>query len=133
MESRSERVFTQLDYVRLTRLICQQDGQQNEEMQAVLSEGELVASPTVPPNVVTMYSQVILEEPGESPRKLTLCYPQDAEPAAGFISVFSPVGLALLGLEVGRVAHWVTPGGRQRRGRIAAILFQPESTGDYTT
>jgi regulator of nucleoside diphosphate kinase len=135
MESRTaaSRVFTQLDYVRITRLITQDGALPAEAIETVLGDGDLVESPMVPPTVVTMYTQVILEEEGHAPRKLTLCYPSDAEPSAGFVSVFSPVGAALLGLSVGQEARWTAPGGREGRGRIAAILFQPESTGDYTT
>jgi regulator of nucleoside diphosphate kinase len=129
-----ERTFTQLDYVRLTRLIAQGIAPAAARaMQDSLASGELVASPQVPPTVVTMYSQVAVQEDGTPPRKLTLCYPDDADPAAGFISVFSPVGIALLGLKVGQCARWATPGGQVRSARIAAILFQPEATGDYVT
>jgi len=57
-----------------------------------------------------MNSQVLLKDlPTGRSRKLTLCYPADADPAAGFISVFSPVGSSLLGLHVGNTAHWRTP------------------------
>ena len=65
--------------------------------------------------------------------KLTLCYPSDAEPAAGFVSVFSPIGSSLLGLRVGAVARWRTPIGTDEAAGVLAILFQPEATGDYTT
>lgn len=138
MEPRAsnERTLTQLDYVRLTRLVAlaQPAHAGAEAMQELLAASDLVASPAVPPTVVTMYSQVLLQDPfGGAPRKLTLCYPDDAEPAAGFISVLSPVGVALLGLRGGETAHWTTPDGQAHAARIEAILFQPEATGDYTT
>jgi regulator of nucleoside diphosphate kinase len=127
-----ERTFTQLDYVRLTRLVSLTGGV-TAAVEEVLASGELVASPMVAPTVVTMYSQVLVQEEGTAPRKLALCYPEDAEPRAGFISVLSPAGIALLGLRVGQVARWATPGGQERSARIVAMLFQPEATGDYTT
>ena len=64
---------------------------------------------------------------------LTLCYPQDAEPAAGFISVLSPVGISLLGLRVGDMAKWQTPHGEECSATIESIQYQPEATGDYLT
>lgn len=64
---------------------------------------------------------------------VTLCYPQDAEPAAGFISVLSPVGISLLGLWAGDVARWQTPHGEECAAVIESIQFQPEATGDYHT
>jgi regulator of nucleoside diphosphate kinase len=80
-----------------------------------------------------MYTQVVLrdvESGGQS--KLVLCYPADAEPAAGFVSVLSPLGASMLGLGVGAVARWLTPAGEERAAEILSILFEPESSGDYT-
>lgn len=131
-----ERTLTQIDYVRLTRLLTQQGGQAatRETMQEMLESSDLVPSPEVPPTVVTMYTQVLLEDlEGGEPYKLTLCYPADAEPANGFISVLSPVGSALLGLRVGQTARWAMPGGAAGAARIQSVLFQPEASGDYQT
>lgn len=132
----AERMLTQIDYVRLTRLLSRSGPTAGAEtMQELLESSELVASPSVPPTVVTMYTQVLLQDPqGDAgPYTLTLCYPADAEPSRGFISVLSPVGTSLLGLRVGEVARWPMPGGRTGAARIVAILFQPEASGDYET
>jgi len=130
-----ERTLTQIDHVRLTRLITRAGPLPGvETMQQVLECSDLVASPDVPPTVLTMYTQALLEDlAGGEPYKLTLCYPADAEPAGGFVSVLSPVGAALLGLRVGQVARWSTPGGGSGAARILSVLFQPEASGDYTT
>jgi regulator of nucleoside diphosphate kinase len=131
-----ERTLTQTDYVRLTRLLAQQRASLAgvEAMQEMLDTSDVVGSPSVPATVVTMYSQVLLEDALQpsAPYKLTLCYPDDAEPASGFISVLSPVGAALLGLRVGETARWNTPGG-PGAARILSVLFQPEASGDYQT
>lgn len=79
-----------------------------------------------------MYSQVLLQDTQTGQRTtLTLCCPADAEPAVGFVSVLSSVGSALFGLRVGSMARWSTPTGDQKAAEILAILFQPESSGDY--
>lgn len=130
------RVFTQLDHVRLQRLISPAAGVSVEiakALEAVIWDGDVVASPEVPPQVVTMYSQVMVQEEGEPARKLVLCYPNDAEPSTGFVSVLSPIGRALLGLRVGQVATWPAPDGRERSALVVEMLFQPEMSGDYTT
>jgi len=31
------------------------------------------------------------------------------------------------------VARWRAPGGREKAAKVAAILFQPEASGDYLT
>jgi len=132
-----ERTLTELDHVRLLNLLrrdARGDGsaEQVRAIEDVLDTSALVPSRRVPPDVVTMYSQVVLQDAQTGQRStLTLCYPADAEPAAGFVSVLSPVGSALLGLRVGSIARWSTPAGDERAGEILAILFQPESSGDY--
>jgi regulator of nucleoside diphosphate kinase len=129
----AERTLTELDHVRLERLRRQGEALRVGDL---LDLASVVPSREVAPDVVTMYSQVLVRE-GESdsaePRRLTLCYPADAEPGTGFISVLSPVGLALLGLRVGEVARWSGPDGQPRTATIVALLFQPEASGDYTT
>ncbi len=93
----------------------------------------LVPSRAVSPDIVTMYSQVLLEDCASGRRyRLTLCYPSDAEPSAGFVSVMSPVGASLLGLRVGATARWLTPNGDGGAAEVMALLFQPEASGDFT-
>ncbi len=132
-----ERTLTELDHVRLLNLLrrdARGDGsaQQARAIEDVLHTSALVPSRQVAPDVVTMHSQVLLQDTLTGQRNtLTLCYPADAEPALGFVSVLSPVGSALLGLRVGSVARWSGPAGDQKAAEILAILFQPESSGDY--
>ncbi len=126
----NERTLTELDAVRLDRLRRQGAALRMDDL---LDTASVVPSREVAPDVVTMYSQVLVRDAQGSEQRLTLCYPDDAEPAAGFISVLSPVGLALLGLPVGSVARWRTPGGVLHSAEIVALLFQPEASGDYTT
>ncbi|MEO7152461.1 MAG: GreA/GreB family elongation factor [Burkholderiaceae bacterium] len=136
--TQDERTLTELDHVRLQRLIhgpgetwatrlgCPIDG--------VLDAAEQVPSRQVPADVVTMYSQVELIDLASHRRYcLTVCYPSDAEPALGFVSVLSPVGASLIGRRVGSIARWRTPSGGQGAAEVGALLFQPEASGDYTT
>lgn len=132
-----ERTLTELDHVRLLNLL-RRDARGDRSpaplraIEDVLDASALVPSREVAPDVVTMYSQVQLQDIQTRQRNtLTLCYPADAEPAAGFVSVLSPVGSAVLGLRVGNVARWSTPAGDDKAAEILAILFQPESSGDY--
>ena len=133
-QSPAERTLTQIDYIRLTRLASQLEAGASGTIQELLDNSDLVASAAVPATVVTMYTQVLLQDAaGGEPHKVALCYPDDAEPSQGFISVLSPLGAGLLGLRVGDVARWRTPVGVDRRARIVKVLFQPEASGDYTT
>jgi regulator of nucleoside diphosphate kinase len=129
-----ERTLTQLDYLRLTRLASLSRPMVDESIDALLENSELVPSKSVPPTTVTMYTQLLIKDlTSDEPDKVTLCYPDDAEPKEGFISVLAPLGASLLGLSVGDVARWRTPLGQERMARVVEILFQPEASGDYTT
>ncbi|WP_245638700.1 GreA/GreB family elongation factor [Hydrogenophaga palleronii] len=127
----AERLLTELDFTRLNKL---RGGALPPALEATLESIDLVPSREVPSDVVTMYSQLLLEDLTSGQRqKLTLCYPADAEPHLGFISVLSPVGTALLGQRAGAIASWQTPNGDACKAEIVELLFQPEASGDYTT
>ncbi len=122
----SDPLLTRRDHARLSRLPARP-----EALSALLDNAELIPSEAVPGNVVTMYSRV-LARGAQASQVLTLCYPEDAEPNRGFISVCSPVGTALLGRRLGEQVHWQVPAGSEARSlRIEALLFQPEASGDY--
>ena len=132
-----ERVLTDLDHVRLASLSSRGSRDRLPSslgIEAVLDDALVVPSRRVASDIVTMYSQVLLRFVDDGiKRKLTLCYPQDAEPQFGFVSVLSPVGLSLLGQPVGAMVNWESPDGTERMAEVDAILFQPEASGDYTT
>jgi regulator of nucleoside diphosphate kinase len=128
------RLLTELDHIRISKLLERPGAspQAEADVDDLIHSAELVSSYKVPANVITMYSQVLIADgqTGEQ-RKLTLCYPHDADAAAGFVSVLSPVGCGLLGMKKGNVARWHTPDGAIATATVVDILFQPEESGDY--
>jgi len=58
--------------------------------------------------------------------ELLLVYPAEADLTAGRISVFHPLGAAMLGHRVGDVFEWHVPYG-WRRFKVEAVRFQPEA------
>ncbi|MBA4108286.1 MAG: transcription elongation factor GreAB [Leptothrix sp. (in: Bacteria)] len=132
-----ERTLTALDHIRLLNVVRRQrhsDGFPTPrlEIEQVLDACTIVPPNQTPPDVVTMQSRVLLQELDTAQRReLTLCYPSDAKPGSGFLSVLSPLGASLLGLKAGSVARWSTPAGEERAAEIVDILFQPEASGDY--
>jgi regulator of nucleoside diphosphate kinase len=130
---RAERILTELDHVRLSRCLQRSHAAQDDELTDVLELAHVVPVRDVPADIATMRSSLQIEElPGRTRRTLTLCYPEDADPAQGRVSVLSPVGRALIGLPVGAIAQWRTPGGTAVQARIVEITFQPEASGEYT-
>jgi len=75
---------------------------------AELLEGEIVRADLrepadIPPNVVTMNSEVLCrDEGGRAERRLRLVYPEAAGAAPENVSVLAPVGAALSGLSEGQ-------------------------------
>lgn len=126
------RTVTELDHVRILNLVQRQAGPVAGDIVEVIDNADLVRPQEIPANVVTMNSQVLVADihSGEQ-RQWTLCYPQDANPVAGLISVLSPLGSSLLGLPVGAIARWTAPDGARLGAVVQAILFQPEATGNF--
>jgi regulator of nucleoside diphosphate kinase len=126
----AERTLTDLDFARLTKILS---GQPRSAFSEMLDGVETADPHAIRADVVTMNSRIEIVDVHSGRRQvLTVCYPRDAEPAAGCISVLSPVGASLLGLRVGDTATWLTPHGEPRAAAIVAIPYQPESSGDYT-
>ncbi len=136
----SRRTLTDLDHVRISNLLQRQrrdtgaSAAEDLPLDELLDNADVVPARQVSPDVVTMYSQVLVQDVESGQRsEITVCYPPDAEPGSGFVSVLSPVGSGLLGLRVGNTARWSSPTGAQKTAEILAILFQPESSNDFTT
>lgn len=97
---------------------------------------ELVRANVVEPeeieaNIVTMNSTVrFVDEQAGKQYEMTLVYPDQAG-NPGTVSVFAPVGSALLGLAVGQTIEWQVPGGRQLRLRVDSIVDQPEAQQQF--
>lgn len=131
---RSDLTVTAADQERLRRLIrASQDTRERDAAEALADEldrAEAVPAEDIAGNVVTMNSRIVFqdEETGER-REISLVYPQDSDPDQGRISIFAPVGTALLGLSVGQTIDWPLPQGRLKRYRVVEIVYQPEAAG----
>jgi regulator of nucleoside diphosphate kinase len=91
----------------------------------ILSQNRILGS------VVTMNSRILLKEIAQDRQaEVTITYPQDGDGHEGRISVFSPIGIALLGRQVGDTVSWKVPTGIGHFV-ITKILYQPEAVGHY--
>ncbi len=126
--------LTELDVARLEGIASRAGTAELDEMLDALLERAAIVSPdAIPKDVVTMNSRVVCALEGEAqPRDWTLVYPDDADLAAGRLSVLSPIGQALLGARAGETVDYRLPGGRAQRVTIVEIAFQPEASGQYT-
>jgi len=99
-------------------------------LQAEMDRADVLPPEEMPGDVVTMNSTVrfTLLESGKTNR-LTLVYPKEMDGSGDKVSIFAPVGIALLGLAVGDEFQMPSPAG-QVTVRVDAIEFQPESAGE---
>jgi len=54
-------------------------------------------------------------------QKVTLVYPEEADILQRKVSVLTPVGTALIGLENGQSITWATPGGELRQLTVVSV------------
>lgn len=101
------------------------------ELQHELDRAKIVDPKTIPPDVVTMNSKVLLKDlDTDEEETYTLVFPADADLDEGKISVLAPIGTAILGYRVGATISWKVPAG-VRKLKIEKLLYQPEAAGDY--
>ncbi len=128
----SHIVITDADLERLLRLLEQHGDAIADSLDAELHRAVVVDRRDVPPDVVTMNSEVVYEDVATGARRaVRVVYPQDADVAAGRVSILAPIGAALLGLRVGQEIDWEVPSGRKRI-RVAELRYQPEAAGHPT-
>ena len=123
--------ITDFDLRRLLPVIDQHDSAASEALETELHRANVVAQRAVPPDVVTMNSQVVYEDVATfEKRTVHVVYPKDADARRGLISVLAPIGTALLGLRVGQSIEWQVPMGTKRI-RVLEVRYQPEACGDF--
>lgn len=128
--------LTGLDLQRLKNLldnpVIMQHKPNLQELEHEIEQAAVVQSTEVPADTMTMNSTARLIDLKSGEEMLfTLVYPDHANTAEGRISVFAPIGTALLGCRQGETIEWKAPAGI-RSLRVDRILYQPEAAGDYS-
>ncbi|MDV6250101.1 nucleoside diphosphate kinase regulator [Vibrio sp. EA2] len=86
----------------------------------------------MPDNVVRMNSTVEFKFSGDDKvLTRTLVYPQDLK-NSGDISIFAPVGSALIGLSIGQKLDWPMPNNQTKTIEIVNVTFESEQSGALT-
>ena len=129
--------ITELDYIRLSKLIGTSRNEKNIELKNLdtlareIGRAEKVDSKKIAPEFVTMNSVVeVLDESSKKPMTIRIVYPKDADFKKMYVSVLSPMGSALLGYKVGDTVQYDAPKGTVTI-RIQQIYYQPEANGEY--
>lgn len=126
-------ILSALDVERIEDLLSSMstDFANRQALEKEIDRAEILPPQEIPPTVVTMNSTVrfVIAESGEE-FALTLVYPKDQQGMDNRVSVFAPVGSALLGLSVGDTLSWPAPGGKLMTVHVKEVLFQPERSGE---
>ena len=133
MERKPVITLSTLDLERIEALLEKMPGEfpGRALLEAELDRADVLEPAEMPATVVTMNStmQFSIVETGKE-FCLTLVYPRDMDGSTDRLSIFAPVGSALLGLSVGDELAWPGPGGKSMTVQVKAILYQPESAGE---
>lgn len=102
-----------------------------EELEAELARATIVEPKDMPSSVVTMNSTVnFIVESSKEEFTLTLVSPKNSDSSSDKISILSPVGSALLGLNQGDEIEWPKPSGGLIKVKIKEVTYQPERAGE---
>ncbi len=93
-----------------------------------LDRAEVVPSEAIPRDVVTMNSEVRVQDlDSGSIQRYKLVFPSQFRWDFS-VSVLAPIGTAMLGYRTGDVIEWPVPRGI-RRLKVQEVIYQPEAAG----
>ncbi|MBE3662343.1 nucleoside diphosphate kinase regulator [Vibrio navarrensis] len=133
MTNKPSIIVSTLDMDRISTLLekATQWSVELEKLEDELDRATVMASSEMPSDVVTMNSTVRFKFVGsDNSMEKTLVYPDQVRSSED-ISIFAPVGSALLGLSVGQQLTWPMPGGQEKTIEIIDVVYQPERAGDF--
>ena len=97
-----------------------------------LENAVILAPEEMPPEVVTMNSQVRISDiTNGGAMMVRLVFPQEADYEQKRVSLLAPLGAALLGRNAGEELCYNAPGGSTRIV-IEEIIYQPEAAKEYS-
>ena len=98
-----------------------------DELANEIARARVLAKGEHPQHVVCMNSEVeFRDDTTRKIQKVMLVYPEHADILQRKVSVLTPVGTALIGLENGQSITWETPSGELRQLTVVAVQ-QPQA------
>lgn len=129
-------VLTRPHHARLSALVVAAAVETHPDIGAYLTReldrAKVVGPEKIGRGVVTMNSRVKFRDDTTGERQVvTLVYPDGGVPQAGCVSVLSPLGAALIGLEEGQSITFAAPDGSERSVSVTKVQYQPEAHGRF--
>lgn len=124
--------ITQFDKDRLMKLLDKKKPHDDfdKALLVELDRGELVNPTDIPPDVITMNSEIRFRDEYGDDWEYWLVFPEEADLTKNKISILSPIGCALLGYGVGDKITLHTPQGRKDL-TVKEVIHQPEREGNF--
>lgn len=136
MKKQPSIVISSVDIDRIENLletIPAEEFPHQESLENELARATILDPQDIPPTVVTMNSTVRVQLGNSAEEKeLKLVYPGTFIPGTECVSIFAPVGCALLGLAEGDKMQWARPGSGSIEVTVKKVVDQPERGGFYT-
>ncbi|MGP8306658.1 nucleoside diphosphate kinase regulator [Vibrio sp. YIC-376] len=126
--------ISNIDINRITAMLDKMPSVAEEliKLEEELDRAIVLEPEEMPDNVVRMNSTVEFKFSGdEKVLTRTLVYPQDLK-SSNDISIFAPVGSALIGLSIGQKLDWPMPNKQTKTIEIVNVTFQSEQSGALT-
>lgn len=118
-------VVSETDAERLSGLALRNEAANPKVSELLLEElarARVLPDARMAEDVVGMNSRVAFRDEAHGrEREVTLVYPQDADIAAGRISIMTPVGAGLIGLRSGQSILWPDRDGEKRVLRVLSV------------
>jgi regulator of nucleoside diphosphate kinase len=134
---RKNAVITTADRRRLGAWVATDEGRawgnarRCDELATILEKARPVEAEFAPENLVTMNSSVALVDAETGERHThTIVYPEDFDIVPNAISILDPLGIALIGRQLGDMVQCPDEQ-RDRRYRVVEIIYQPEHAGAW--
>lgn len=105
------------DHARLTALAesaARRGADAADRLLFELDRAVVLDSEALPQGIVRMGSKVTYRDENRGARTVTLVYPADANIDDMRISVLTPIGAALIGMQAGQSIEWSDPSGHRR-------------------
>lgn len=122
MARQSELIITQKDYEKIIPLVQGAQTEIAELLEEELSRASIVEETALPKDVVAMGSKVLFTDTeSKKNTEIYLVYPHQANIEENKVSVLTPVGAALIGLQVGQTIVWPLPNGQERHLKVISV------------
>ncbi|MEQ9555262.1 MAG: nucleoside diphosphate kinase regulator [Rhodospirillales bacterium] len=93
----------------------------SDQLLAELDRAEIVPDEQLQANVVRMGTPLRFTTDTGEDRAITLVFPNEADISAGKVSVFTPIGAALIGLSSGQSIDWTGRNGHPHRLTVESV------------